>query len=155
MQSASSRIWTRVTVSISYDDNHYTTGTSTKPQAPSIAFRLVLRTTSRVCTELLWVGSCWTSTICSSVWRSPQEKVTQFFSSVPHVFFLIRIVLEMGSWWTCNCCFVRCYFQDLFSMARSILVHLPSSLFSMPLVNIYVVHQYISIDMAAARKNAF
>ena len=26
MQSASSRIWTRVTVSISYDDNYYTTG---------------------------------------------------------------------------------------------------------------------------------
>ena len=29
MQSASSRIWTRVAVSISYDDSHYTTGTST------------------------------------------------------------------------------------------------------------------------------
>ena len=28
MQSVSSRIWTRVTVSISYDDNHYTTGIS-------------------------------------------------------------------------------------------------------------------------------
>ena len=30
MQSLSSRIWTRVAVSISisYDDNHYTTGTS-------------------------------------------------------------------------------------------------------------------------------
>ena len=28
MQSVSSRTWTRVTVSISYDDNHYTTGTS-------------------------------------------------------------------------------------------------------------------------------
>ena len=28
MQSASSRIWTRVAVSISYDDNNYTTGTS-------------------------------------------------------------------------------------------------------------------------------
>ena len=27
MQSVSSRIWTRVAVSISYDDNHYTTGT--------------------------------------------------------------------------------------------------------------------------------
>ena len=26
MQSASSRIWTRVAVSISYSDNHYTTG---------------------------------------------------------------------------------------------------------------------------------
>ena len=28
MQSVSSRIWTRVVVSISYDDNCYTTGTS-------------------------------------------------------------------------------------------------------------------------------
>ena len=28
MQSVSSRIWTRVALSISYDDNHYTTGTS-------------------------------------------------------------------------------------------------------------------------------
>ena len=28
MQSVSSRIWTHVTASISYDDNHYTTGTS-------------------------------------------------------------------------------------------------------------------------------
>ena len=28
MQSVWSRIWTRVAVSISYDDNHYTTGTS-------------------------------------------------------------------------------------------------------------------------------
>ena len=27
MQSVSSRIWTRVAGSISYDDNHYTTGT--------------------------------------------------------------------------------------------------------------------------------
>ena len=30
MQSVSSRIWTRVAVSISYDDNDYTTGTSTR-----------------------------------------------------------------------------------------------------------------------------
>ena len=28
MQSVLARIWTRVTVSISYDDNHYTKGTS-------------------------------------------------------------------------------------------------------------------------------
>ena len=28
MQSGSSKIWTCVAVSISYDDNHYTTGTS-------------------------------------------------------------------------------------------------------------------------------
>ena len=31
MQSVSSRIWTRVAVSISYDNNHYTTCTSTRP----------------------------------------------------------------------------------------------------------------------------
>ena len=31
MQSVSSRIWTRVAVSISYDDNHYTTGTFASP----------------------------------------------------------------------------------------------------------------------------
>ena len=30
MQSASFRIWTHIAVSISYDDNHYTTGTSEK-----------------------------------------------------------------------------------------------------------------------------
>ena len=29
MKSFSSKIWTRVAVSISYDDKHYTTGTST------------------------------------------------------------------------------------------------------------------------------
>ena len=31
MQSVSFRIWAHVTMSISYDDNHYTTGTSAKP----------------------------------------------------------------------------------------------------------------------------
>ena len=30
MKSVSSRIWTRIAVSIPYDDNHYTTGTSTQ-----------------------------------------------------------------------------------------------------------------------------
>ena len=31
MQSVSSMIWTRVTVSISYDDNHHTTGNVENP----------------------------------------------------------------------------------------------------------------------------
>ena len=34
MLSVSSRIWTHVTVSISYDDNHYTTGTSRRVDMP-------------------------------------------------------------------------------------------------------------------------
>ena len=36
MQSVSSRIWTRVAVSNSYDDNHYTTGTSIPFHNPSV-----------------------------------------------------------------------------------------------------------------------
>ena len=42
MQLVSSKIWTRVAVSISYKDNHYTTGTS-KPamhQAPERSKKL-------------------------------------------------------------------------------------------------------------------
>ena len=35
MQSVSSRIWTGVAVSISYDDNHYTTGTTYSPVSSS------------------------------------------------------------------------------------------------------------------------
>ena len=38
MQSVSSRIWTRVTVSISYDDNHYTMGTTLPIQVYTILF---------------------------------------------------------------------------------------------------------------------
>ena len=38
MQSVSSRIWTRVAVSISYDDNDYTTGTSIDVEADKPQF---------------------------------------------------------------------------------------------------------------------
>ena len=41
MQSVSSRIWTRVAVSISYDDNHYTTGTSTNSTNNNVVFFFV------------------------------------------------------------------------------------------------------------------
>ena len=41
MQSVSSRIWTRVAVSISYDDNHYTMDTS-KTSKPYIKFGIQL-----------------------------------------------------------------------------------------------------------------
>ena len=41
MHSVSSRIWTRVAVSISYDDNHYTTGTSVSQLLFDILFDIV------------------------------------------------------------------------------------------------------------------
>ena len=43
-------------------------------------------------------------------------------------------------------------FQDLFNIARSILVQLPSSFFSVHLVNVQVVHPSRSIDTTAAWK---
>ena len=40
MQLVSARIWTRVAVSISYDDNHYTTGTSMVNVMAQVEFEL-------------------------------------------------------------------------------------------------------------------
>ena len=42
MQSVLSRIWTCGAVSISYDDNHYTTGTSTFPIYNSLSLSLYI-----------------------------------------------------------------------------------------------------------------
>ena len=63
MQSVSSRIWTRVAVSISYDDNNYTTGTS--KQMPDIKL-LLLHSNARkhltVCQQMVkskYNDSCW------------------------------------------------------------------------------------------------
>ena len=41
MQPASSSIWTRVAVSISYDDNHYTTGTSKVDDTQQNVFKII------------------------------------------------------------------------------------------------------------------
>ena len=63
-----------------------------------------------------------------------------------------RRSLEMRGGWPNSCCFLECYLQDLFITARSILVQLPSSFFSICLVSVYVVHPYNSIDTIAAWK---
>ena len=65
---------------------------------------------------------------------------------------LIWMVLEMGGRWPYSCCFVSCYFQDLFNIARSVLVQLPSSFFSIRSVSIQVVHPYSSMDTTTAGK---
>ena len=65
---------------------------------------------------------------------------------------LIWMVFEMGGRWPFSYCFVGCCFQDLFKMARSILVQLLSSFFSIRLVSIQVVNSYSSLDTTAARK---
>ena len=40
-------------------------------------FWQVLKATSCIGTELLYVGSSWTSCLCSSMWRGPQEYITK------------------------------------------------------------------------------
>ena len=60
---------------------------------------------------------------------------------------LTWIVFGMGGRWPYSWCLVGCCRQDLFNIARNILVYLPSSFFSSRLVSVQVVHPYSSIDM--------
>ena len=65
---------------------------------------------------------------------------------------LTLIVFVMGSRWPYSWCLVGCCRQDLFNIARNILVQLPSSFFSNRLVSVQVVHPYNSIDTTAVWK---
>ena len=67
---------------------------------------------------------------------------------------LTWMVLEMGSKWPYNSCFLGCCFLDLFNIARSIPLQLPSSLFSIRFVSVHVEHPYCSIDMIVAREKS-
>ena len=68
---------------------------------------------------------------------------------------LTWIVFVIGSRWPYSWCLVGCCRQDLFKIARSILVWLPSSFFSSRFVRVHVVHPYSSIDVTAAWKKMF
>ena len=142
MQSVSSRIWTRVTMSISYDDNHYTTGTSIiiikycrlhrfpwlslsiHPYRPLL---LVGRLLSSLCTELMnmscVVSQHWCVHTCESI-GGPHFWVRPFLlQEFPT--FLLRLtwmVCDMRGKWTYSSHFVGCCFQDLFKIAHSMLV---------------------------------
>ena len=65
---------------------------------------------------------------------------------------LTWIVFVIGGMWPYSWCFVGCCRQDLFTIARSILMYLPSSFFSSRLVSVQIVHPYSSIDTTAAWK---
>ena len=91
--------------------------------------------------------------------REGDYRSTSLMSSSQHLhqcpaclFRLTWRVFVMGGRWLYSCCFVGCCLQDLFNIARSILVWLPSSFFSIRLVSVHVVLPYCSIDMTAACK---
>ena len=62
------------------------------------------------------------------------------------------IVFVMGGRWPYSWCLLGYCRQDLFHIARSILVYLPSSFFSSRFVSVQVVHPYSSIDKTTAWK---
>ena len=65
---------------------------------------------------------------------------------------LTWIVFVIGGRWPYSWCLVGCCRQDLFKIARSILVQLPSSFFSSRFVSVHVMQPYSSIDVTAAWK---
>ena len=86
------------------------------PISPSLTivhwFWQFSRATSSICTELLYVCSSWTSCLCSSLWRGPQEYITyELVPTSPAVSRTsgssILIVFLMGGRWPYSCCFVR------------------------------------------------
>ena len=103
----------------------------TDPLSPPLpivhCFRQVFRATSHIGTELLYIGSSWSSCLCSTMWKGPHN--TSLMSSfllfqqcLTCLVFLFSIVFVMGGWWPYSCCLVGCCLQDLFNIARSILV---------------------------------
>ena len=66
---------------------------------------------------------------------------------------LTWIVFMMGVRWLYSWCLVGCCHQDLFNIARSILMWLPSSFFSSRFVSMQVVHPYSIIDWPLPGRN--
>ena len=65
---------------------------------------------------------------------------------------LTLITFVIGGRWPHSCCLVGCCFQDLFNIARSILVYLPSIFFSIYFISVHVQYPYSSIDTIAVWK---
>ena len=72
-----------------------------------------------------------------------------------YLVLLTWIVFVMGGRWPYSCCFGKCCLHDLFNIANSIFVQLPSSFFTIRLVSVHAVHPYSSINTTAANKNCF
>ena len=77
-----------------------------------------------------------------------------FSSNVPCLVCLSCKVFEIGGKWHYICCFVGCYFQDLFNIDCSIFVLFPSSFFFVCLVSIHLVHLHSSIDITTGWKKS-
>ena len=99
------------------------------------------------------VSSYWSAKTDTSIWRGLQENVSYEFvlsstavSCISYSSFLD--VLITGGRWPYSYYFVGYSFQDLFNIARSILVQLPSRFFSIRFVSVHAEHPYNKTDTA-------
>ena len=93
MQSVSSRIWTRVTVSISYDDNHYTTGTSNQfTDLKSNKFHCYYKTTPA---GLVWTEEWYTHFSSSLISSLPFSLSLLTWAFQPYIYIYIYTLNHM------------------------------------------------------------
>ena len=90
------------------------------------------------------------------MWSDQQGNIVyEFLLTSPAVFYMpcfTWMVLEVRGQCPFSCCFVGCCFQDLSDLARSILVHFPSSFFSVRFFSVHVVHPYSRIGTTVTWK---
>ena len=120
---------------------------SCHPFLSSITLGRSSKATSCISTELLYIGSSWSSGLCLSMWKGPQEY--EFVLTSPAVSHMSWIVFMIVGRWANSKYFVGCCLQ-----ACSILLtaFLCNSFFSIHLVSVHEVHPYSSIDTTAAWK---
>ena len=92
--------------------------------------RLVFKVTYCISTQLLYIRPCWSPGLCSSMWGVHRGTSLMCSSLLlqqcpAYLVRLTWIVFVMGGRWPYSCCFVRCCLQDLFNIARSVLVFSP------------------------------
>ena len=109
-------IYTNIYVYIYISSSYRATSTNIPdPLSPLLLivhrFRQVLRAISHILIELLYVGSSLLSCFSSAISGGPAYLVR-----------LTLIVFMIGGRWPYSCCFAGCCLQDLFKIARSILV---------------------------------
>ena len=90
-------------------------------------FWQVLRATSRILTELLYVGSSWSPCFCSAMWevhrRTSLMSTSLLLQQYPACQVRLTLIASViGGRWPYSCCFVWCCLQDLFKIAHTILV---------------------------------
>ena len=88
---------------------------------------------------------------CHVYVQGPWENVTYDFVLASSAVFRMSY-LDGFSDRRHNCCLMGCCFQDLFNIARSILVQFSSSVFSKGFLSVHMAHSCSRIDTTAAWK---